>query len=471
MKSALTASAALAAYYDAVDNGGDFRVVADGLAFTLEAKLAKPGKSKTAAKALPTVFNAQNLFAAVTRVQAAMERRVINPVLSAVLVAVKDGTVTIRGITMDNVVEREVVIVLDEAPELENMAFCVDAEGLLSVLKRATGGVSMTLEESPGRPDDKRLLVKCGGRETYLQTIDAAKMPSIHPYKLWDSEATMDAAELVKSLAFVSPGISTEESRYYLNGVGINRTSHHGHNLLRFVATDGHRLLASTVIDPFEAKPGAWFKHGDTHILPRAASAWLVRHLPAGETVKVQFADRRRITVMRPSKADPNVKEPRSVEEPVRIRFTVGNMTFTTVVIDGCYPDYMRVIPRDPTGGDMVFDDPKAASETVQGVASISKEKARSVKVTLGALTTVSCRNMEGAASEAQLPCKPFPGHGFEIGYNARYLTDFFALAEGPVTFCYEARSPHNSPTLVCFTEGDPLAAGGRLGVLMPLRV
>ncbi|MDY6923764.1 MAG: DNA polymerase III subunit beta, partial [Pseudomonadota bacterium] len=238
-----------------------------------------------------------------------------------------------------------------------------------------------------------------------------------------------DLARLIDKTRFA---VSTEETRYYLNGLYLHTVAEGGIPLLRAVATDGHRLALAETPAPEGAAGGPGV------IVPRKTIDQVRRLLDDGSgPVEVMVS-------------------------PQKIRFEFGQASLTSKVIDGAFPDYMRVIPK---GNDKQADiDNAVFASAVDRVATISAEKSRSVKLAFDLdRVTLTVRNMEAGqgVEEVEIGYSEEP---FEIGFNARYLLDVAGQITGE-TAHFKFADPA-SPTLV-LDPGDP----GVQYVLMPLRV
>jgi DNA polymerase-3 subunit beta len=226
--------------------------------------------------------------------------------------------------------------------------------------------------------------------------------------------------------------ISTEETRYYLNGIYIHATKSGGVDVLRAVATDGHRLarLEMPLPDGAAKIPGV--------ILPRK-TVMEVRKLidETAGAVQVSLSD-------------------------TRVRFAFGDAVLVSKLIDGAFPDYERVIP---SGNDKTMEvDRKLFAAAVDRVATISTEKSRAVKLaaTKGLLSLTANSPDAGTASE-EIEVS-YQGPAIEIGFNARYLLDIAEQLEGENAAFKMADAA--SPTIL----GDAADASA-LYVLMPMRV
>ena len=238
-----------------------------------------------------------------------------------------------------------------------------------------------------------------------------------------------DLARLIDKTRFA---ISTEETRYYLNGLYLHTISEGGQVWLRSVATDGHRLALAEMLAP-EGSAG-----GPGVIVPRKTVDQVRRLLDDGSgPVDIQVS-------------------------AAKVRFEFGRASLTSKVIDGSFPDYGRVIPKDNTKIMMV--DNGVFASAVDRVATISAEKSRSVKLAVepGRLI-LTVRNMEAGQAVEEVEID-FDAEPFEIGFNARYLLDVAGQITGESAE-FRFADPA-SPTLVI----DPVDAGVQY-VLMPLRV
>jgi DNA polymerase-3 subunit beta len=230
--------------------------------------------------------------------------------------------------------------------------------------------------------------------------------------------------------------ISTEETRYYLNGIYLHaakaRTGGSDIPVLRAVATDGHRLARVEMPLPAGAEgiPGV--------IVPRK-TVGEIRNLidEAASGIEVAMSE-------------------------TKIRFTLDGITLTSKLIDGTYPDYERVIP---TGNDKILEvDAKAFAAAVDRVATISTEKSRAVKLSLDRGSVVlSATSPEAGSAQEEIEVS-YDAGPLEIGFNSRYLLDITQQIEGDGARF--AMADPASPTVVR-DVADPSA----LYLLMPMRV
>jgi DNA polymerase-3 subunit beta len=239
-------------------------------------------------------------------------------------------------------------------------------------------------------------------------------------------------AELIDRTRFA---ISTEETRYYLNGIFLH-VSDEAQPVLKAAATDGHRLARFTLPRPdgAEGMPDV--------IVPRKALAELRKLLEES--------------------LDTNVEIDLSAS---KIRFTLGGengVVLTSKLIDGTFPDYSRVIP---TGNDKLLKlDPRSFFEGVDRVATIATEKTRAVKIGLERdKVTLSVTSPDNGTAAEELAAE-YGAEGLEIGFNANYLKDILSQIDGDSVELHLADA--GAPTLI--RQNDKSQA---LYVLMPMRV
>ena len=302
------------------------------------------------------------------------------------------------------------------------------AHTLYEIVRKLPDGADVSLSFSG---DDPRLVIQAGRSRFNLPVLPAGDFPVMSSDGL-SSRIAVDTNELIRLIDKTRFAISTEETRYYLNGLYVHTVNEGGETKLRAVATDGHRLALAEMPAPEGAVglPGV--------IVPRKTIAEARRLMEsAGETVDLQVS-------------------------PQKVRFEFGQAALTSKVIDGAFPDYLRVIPRD--NAKILTLDNDLFAKAVDRVATISAEKSRSVKLAIEpGRITLTVRNMEAGQAVEEVEVD-YDGEPFEIGFNARYLLDVCGQIAGPQAE-FRFADPA-SPTLVV----DPVDPGVKY-VLMPLRV
>ncbi|MCB2045119.1 MAG: DNA polymerase III subunit beta [Novosphingobium sp.] len=367
-----------------------------------------------------------NLLRCLSHVQSVVERRNTIPILSNVLIeAAGDGTVKVMATDLDLQVVESLSAVSVDSPG----AITVSAHLLFDIARKLPDGSQVSLEAA-----DNRMVVKSGRSRFSLPTLPRDDFPMIVEGDLPTSFeiSARVLAELIDRTRFA---ISTEETRYYLNGIFLH-VSDEAQPVLKAAATDGHRLARFTIPRPdgAEGMPDV--------IVPRKAVAELRKLLEES--------------------LDTNVEIDLSAS---KIRFTLGGengVVLTSKLIDGTFPDYSRVIP---TGNDKLLKlDPRSFFEGVDRVATIATEKTRAVKIGLERdKVTLSVTSPDNGTAAEELAAE-YGAEGLEIGFNANYLKDILSQIEGDSVELHLADA--GAPTLI--RQNDKSQA---LYVLMPMRV
>ena len=363
------------------------------------------------------------LLKCLSHVQSVVERRNTIPILSNVLIeAAADGTLKVMATDLDLQVVESLGAVSVESPG----AITVSAHLLFDIARKLPDGSQVSLETA-----DNRMTVKAGRSRFSLPTLPRDDFPVIVEGDL-PTSFELPAATLAQLIDRTRFAISTEETRYYLNGIFIHVTDEE----LRAAATDGHRLARYTIARPdgAEGMPDV--------IVPRKC---------VGELRKLLEES-----------LDSNVEIDLSAS---KIRFTLGGesgVVLTSKLIDGTFPDYSRVIP---TANDKLLRiDPKAFSQGVDRVATIATEKTRAVKMALeNDKVTLSVTSPDNGTAAEEVPAS-YSSAGFEIGFNAGYLKDILGQIDGDTVELHLADA--GAPTLIRKDDKSPA-----LYVLMPMRV
>ncbi len=363
------------------------------------------------------------LLKALGHVQSVVERRNTIPILSNVLLSADKDGVSFAATDLD-------MEIVDEAEAVVNAPgqITAPAHTLYEIVRKLPDGADVELKYAG---DDPRLAVSAGRSRFALPVLPSGDFPVMSSDGLSVRYSIMkeDLARLIDKTRFA---ISTEETRYYLNGLDLHTVSEGGEAKLRAVATDGHRLALAEMAAP-EGSAG-----GPGVIVPRKTIDQVRRLLDDGSgPVDIQVSS-------------------------AKVRFEFGRASLTSKVIDGSFPDYPRVIPRDNNRLLSVAN--SLFAQAVDRVSTISAEKSRSVKLAVEpGKVILTVRNMEAGQAVEEVEVD-YDGEAFEIGFNARYLLDVASQVTGDEAQ-FKFADPA-SPTLVL----DPADAGVQY-VLMPLRV
>jgi DNA polymerase III subunit beta len=358
---------------------------------------------------------------ALNHVQSVVERRNTIPILSNVLVHASSGQVKLTATDLD------IEIVETAAAEVtRDGAATVPAHMLYDIVRKLPDGAQLELDQSTDRG---RISIIAGKSRFALQALPPEDFPDLASGEFGNqfSLAVADLKFLIEKTRFA---ISTEETRYYLNGIYLHDVAQG--SLLRAVATDGHRLAQAQVARPEGASgmPGI--------IVPRKTVLEIAKLLEGEEgEVEVSLSSS-------------------------KIRFKVGRLVLTSKLIDGTFPDYERVIPRN--NDKILVADTRQFANAVDRVSTISLEKSRAVKMTVaeGRLSLI-VNNPDSGSAEEEIPAD-YSADAIEIGFNSRYLLDVASQVKAE-TMRFELQDA-GSPTVIRDPD-DPQA----LYVLMPMRV
>ncbi|MBO9473941.1 DNA polymerase III subunit beta [Shimia sp. R10_1] len=363
------------------------------------------------------------LLKAVSQAQSVVERRNTIPILANVLIEAEGDTVQFRATDLD-------IEVVDKANAMVERAGAttVAATTLHEIVRKLPDGALVTLTDDSAAG---RLTVEAGRSNFSLATLPREDFPVMATSE-YTSNFSAPAPALRRLFDKSKFAISTEETRYYLNGVYMHVADADGGKALRAVATDGHRLARIDTDVPAGAAdmPGV--------IVPRKT---------VGELRKLLDDDEMEIAV--------------SVSE-TKVRFATPDITLTSKVIDGTFPDYSRVIPQGNTRKLEV--DAAEFAKAVDRVATVSSERSRAVKLQLDEDRLVlSVNSPDSGAAEEELVVA-YNDERLEIGFNAKYLLEIASQVDREnAVFMFNSAG---DPTLM--REGNDTSA---VYVVMPMRV
>lgn len=361
------------------------------------------------------------LLKGLSHVQSVVERRNTIPILSNVLIeATGNGSLKLMATDLDLQINESVPAAVDTPG-----ATTVSAHTLFDIARKLPEGSQVQLSAAEGK-----MTIVAGRARFQLGTLPRDDFPVIAEGEL-PVQFELPAETLKQIIDKTRFAISTEETRYYLNGI-FWHVADDGQPVLKAAATDGHRLARVTLPRPdgAEGMPDI--------IIPRKCVAELRKLLDEIDgSVGVSLSSS-------------------------KIRFDMGQALLTSKLIDGTFPDYSRVIP---TGNDKILKiDPRSFEEGVDRVSTIATEKTRAVKMSLDRdKITLSVTSPENGTAAEEVPGE-YAAQGFDIGFNSRYLLDILGQIEGDTVEVHLADA--SAPTLIRENDKSPA-----LYVLMPMRV
>ncbi|MBL4907213.1 MAG: DNA polymerase III subunit beta [Sneathiella sp.] len=363
------------------------------------------------------------LLSSLNHVQSVVERRNTIPILSNILLIADNGMLGLTATDLDLAINEQVA-----AEVITPGSITVPAHLLYDIVRKLPDGSQVELEYSS---EDGRISIRAGRSQFALACLPKDDFPIMETGEL-PHRFSLTAAELKRLIDKTRFAISTEETRYYLNGVYLHAAENEGIPVLRAVATDGHRLARVETPIPADAEnmPGV--------IIPRKAVNEIRKLIDDTDgDISISLSDN-------------------------KICFSFGGSVLTSKLIDGTFPDYERVIP---SGNDKVLElDGKSFAQAVDRVSTVSTEKSRAIKLTLtDNSVTLSATGSESGSATEELTASYSSGD-LEIGFNSKYLLDITNQIEGENARFVLADA--QSPTIVKDGTDD-----GALYVLMPMRV
>lgn len=364
-----------------------------------------------------------HLLKSLSHVHRVVERRNTYPILANVLLKAADGHIDLRATDLDIEVTESVPAMVATAGTTT-----IPAHTLYEIVRKLSDGAEVRLETEGA----EQMLLSSGRSRFHLACLSPDSFPDLKSGS-FTHQFIIPAANLRELIERTQFAISNEETRYYLNGIYIHAIESGKETILRAVATDGHRMARAETDAPEGSKgmPGI--------IVPKKTVSEVQKLLEGAEgDVQVEVSD-------------------------TKIRFTVAGVVLLSKLIEGTFPDYERVTPKN---NDKEMNVDRAAFaiavDRVSTIASDRGGKAVKLSVKEGQLELSVTNPDHGTASE-ELAVE-FEPESFEIGFNARYLLDIVGQirSENAVFLFNDA----GSPTLVR-ESGDAKA----LYVLMPMRV
>jgi len=361
-----------------------------------------------------------NLLKALSHCQGVVERRNTVPILSHVLLEAWGGTLKVIATDLE-------IALIETIPAhvMVEGSTTISANLLFEIVRKLPDGAEIELKMD----EEGSSLNLLSGRSSY----DFACLPSTDFPPITEEKETstfkLHAAELSRLIDRTRFSMSTEETRYYLNGIFFHPTPE---GTLRAVATDGLRLAQAQVELPPEAA-------GMPHVIISRKTINEIRKL-----------------------IDESAEEITLALSENQVRFTVGLCVLFSRLIEGKYPDYERVIP---VGNDKVLEvDVKAFADAIDRVATMSTDKLRPVKMRVeGKILSLSAHRNEGGQALEELEVT-YTGTSVDFGFNARFILDVTQQIASPTL---QMLIGDETQAIIVKDAADDSA----LYVLMPMRV
>jgi DNA polymerase III subunit beta len=325
----------------------------------------------------------ESLLRALQLVTGVVERRQTLPVLSNLLVSAQDGVLSITGTDL----EVEMVAQVTDGIEIVQPGEAtIPARKLADIWRSLPESAVVTVEASA-----EKIIVRSGRSRFSLATLPAGDFPKVESSG-GDLEFPVAKSALRKLIDQVSFSMAQQDVRYFLNGMLLEVTAKY----TRTVATDGHRLAMCTI-----AGAGGGSERMQA-IVPRKGVVELGRLLDDDDgDVILQLGTN-------------------------HLRVTQGQFTFTTKLVDGKFPDYEKVVPKD--AGQAITGDREALKQAFTRASILSNEKYRGVRLIVeGDQMTIQANNPEQEEAE-EIVAVDYQGERLEIGFNVSYLQDVLSV-------------------------------------------
>ena len=325
----------------------------------------------------------EHLLEALQSVIGVVERRQTMPILSNVLLSARENRLRVTGTDLEVELVAAAEVTVQQAGDIT-----VPGRKLLDIIRTLPEKSQVTATR-----EGERVVLRGGRSRFTLSSLPAAEFPVIDDINAQQtlSIRAQDCRRLIDKTHFA---MAQQDVRYYLNGTLLETNG----QALRAVATDGHRLSWCEV--PLE---GGKARELLQIILPRKGVLELLRLLDGEGEIEIAIGTN-------------------------HVRVQIGEVRFTSKLIDGKFPEYSRVIPADPPRIMTAARD--ALRAALQRTSILSNEKYRGIRLTFApGLLTVQAHNPEQEEAEDQVVVD-FGGEEIEIGFNVGYLLDALAAIE-----------------------------------------
>ena len=317
----------------------------------------------------------EKILAALQAAIGVVERRQTMPILANVLLAAKEDRVEVTATDLE--VE---LVAHAEIKSATDGAVTIPGRKLLDICRSLPDGSKLTIAQ-----EGDRVLVRAGKSRFTLSSLPAAEFPVIDEM---NAQQTLELpqADLKRLIDKTHFSMAQQDVRYYLNGMLLESDG----KMLRTVATDGHRLAMCEMALATKGK-------GQQIIVPRKGVLELQRLLGTEGSVEITIGTN-------------------------HVRAKIGDIRFTSKLIDGRFPEYSRVIPSNPPRS--VLADREVLRAALQRTSILANEKYRGVRLALkGKALTIQAHNPEQEEAEEEIEVK-YGGEDLEVGFNVNYLLD-----------------------------------------------
>ena len=366
---------------------------------------------------MKTIIKRNELLKSLQQVIGAVERRQTLPILGNILFRAADGVLLITATDLE--IEMICMVSTEAVPDFQTT---IPARKLLDICKALpdNSDISMTVEES------KVILVSGRSRFT-LSTLPGKDFPGLDDIEA-QHEFSIPQNSLKSLIDKTSFAMAQQDVRYYLNGILVELSS----GLIKLVATDGHRLALS------EYKVDIELEVDKQIIIPRKGVMELARLLESSDLpVKLTLSQN-------------------------HIKVETDNLSFTSKLIDGKFPDYNRVIPVD--SNKLMTVNRQSLKSSMSRISILSNEKYRGIRLTLtSGNLAIQANNPDQEEAEEELTVN-YDETEMEIGFNVTYLIDVLNVLTSEEV---QVKLKDSNSSCIVSDLSDPSS----LYVVMPMRL
>jgi DNA polymerase III subunit beta len=325
----------------------------------------------------------EDILAPLQSVIGVVERRQTMPVLANVLLAARDNRLSVTGTDLEVELVATSQVSVQQAGDIT-----VPGRKLLDIFRSLPEKTSVSLST-----EGERVSVRAGRSRFTLSSLPASEFPVVEEINAQQT-LSVSQGEFRRLIDKTHFSMAQQDVRYYLNGMLLETDG----KALRAVATDGHRLALC------ETELAAKAKASQQVIVPRKGVLELQRILGTEGSIELAVGTN-------------------------HVRAQIGDIRFTSKLIDGRFPEYGRVIPANPARS--VEADRDALKLALQRTAILSNEKYRGIRLTARpGLLVLQAHNPEQEEAEDQVEVN-YKGEEVEIGFNVNYLLDALSAIDG----------------------------------------
>ena len=336
------------------------------------------------------IVSKSDIFKTLSHLQSIVSKKNTLPILSNILIEADDNTLTLSATDMDISIKETITCNI-----IDIGSTTLNAQMIFDIIKKLPDTTEIEFISNNG----KILTIRSDVSKFSLSCLPKDEFPLIETKTNNSKKITVKSQTILNLINKTKFAISNEETRYFLNGLYFNISSNENTSNLIFVGTDGHRLAVSTSIlnISIDEIPGV--------IIPKKT---------INELSKLLSEDYDDIDI------DISLN---------KIIFYIGNLILVSKLIDGNFPDYTRVIPKN-NNNNLVINRENLLS-AVDRVSTIANEKSPSIKFKLlENFINLSSVNSENSTATEDLKAE-YKGNEIEIGFNSRYVMDILDNLKG----------------------------------------